>query len=233
MMRILVVDDEEDICEILKFNLEFAGYEVGVAFSSEEALLLDISSYHLILLDVMMGEMSGFSLASHLKKNKETANIPIIFVTAKDTENDMLTGFNLGADDYISKPFRVSEVIARVKAILRRVPPKVTEETGVNSLDKFLECDGLKINESRMVVTLSGNEIVLTKKEFDLLLFLMKNEGVFFSRDQIIQQVWSDDVSVLDRSVDVNVARLRKKMGAYSDYIVSRSGYGYSFKRPN
>ena len=145
----------------------------------------------------------------------------------------MLTGFNLGADDYISKPFRVSEVIARVKAILRRVPPKVTEETGVNSLDKFLECDGLKINESRMVVTLSGNEIVLTKKEFDLLLFLMKNEGVFFSRDQIIQQVWSDDVSVLDRSVDVNVARLRKKMGAYSDYIVSRSGYGYSFKRPN
>ena len=220
MMRILVVDDEEDICEILKFNLEFAGYEVGVAFSAEEALLLDISSYHLILLDVMMGEMSGFSLASHLKKNKETANIPIIFVTAKDTENDMLTGFNLGADDYISKPFRVSEVIARVKAILRRVPPKVTEETGVNSLDKFLECDGLKINESRMVVTLSGNEIVLTKKEFDLLLFLMKNEGVFFSRDQIIQQVWSDDVSVLDRSVDVNVARLRKKMGAYSDYIV-------------
>lgn len=233
MMRILVVDDEEDICEILKFNLEFAGYEVGVAFSAEEALLLDISSYHLILLDVMMGEMSGFSLASHLKKNKETANIPIIFVTAKDTENDMLTGFNLGADDYISKPFRVSEVIARVKAILRRVPPKVTEETGVNSLDKFLECDGLKINESRMVVTLFGNEIVLTKKEFDLLLFLMKNEGVFFSRDQIIQQVWSDDVSVLDRSVDVNVARLRKKMGAYSDYIVSRSGYGYSFKRPN
>ena len=217
MMRILVVDDEEDICEILKFNLEFAGYEVGVAFSAEEALLLDISSYHLILLDVMMGEMSGFSLASRLKKNKETANIPIIFVTAKDTENDMLTGFNLGADDYISKPFRVSEVIARVKAILRRVPPKVTEETGVNSLDKFLECDGLKINESRMVVTLSGNEIVLTKKEFDLLLFLMKNEGVFFSRDQIIQQVWSDDVSVSDRSVDVNVARLRKKMGAYSD----------------
>lgn len=233
MTRILVIDDEEDICEILKFNLEFAGYEVGVAFSAEEALLLNVSSYNLILLDVMMGEMSGFSLASLLKKNNETANIPIVFITAKDAENDMLTGFNLGADDYISKPFRVSEVLARIKAILRRIPT-VSNNNAADSQDQHnLECDGLEVDVNRMIVTLLNQEIVLTKKEFDLLVFLMKNEGKVFSREQIIEQVWPNDVSVLERSVDVNVARLRKKIGTHSDYIVSRSGYGYCFKKPN
>lgn len=233
MTRILVVDDEEDICEILKFNLEFAGYKVDVAFSAEEALLLDISSYQLVLLDVMMGEMSGFSLGAILKKNEKTADIPIIFVTAKDAENDLITGFNLGADDYISKPFRVSEVLARVKAILRRSSSKVPVISEEPSSSLIFECDGLAIDESRRMVTLMGQEIILTKKEFDLLLFLMKNEGKVFSRDQIIEQVWPNDVSVLERSVDVNVARLRKKIGTHSDYIVSRSGYGYCFKRPN
>ena len=114
--KILVVDDEEDLCEILKFNLETEGYEVDTAFSAEEALKRDISSYQLLLLDVMMGEMSGFKMASLLRKNEKTAGIPIIFLTAKDTENDMLTGFSLGADDYISKPFSIRQVIARVKS---------------------------------------------------------------------------------------------------------------------
>lgn len=233
MKRILVVDDEEDICEILKFNLEFAGYEVDVAFSAEEALLLNISSYHLLLLDVMMGEMSGFSLAAQLKKNDSTAHIPIIFVTAKDAENDMLTGFNLGADDYVSKPFRVSEILARVKAILRRVPLHDNSTSSLPNNDHLCECDGLVVDEISMLVKLNEQEIVLTKKEFVLLLFLMKNEGKVFSREQIIEQVWTDDVTVLERSVDVTVARLRKKIGSHADYIVSRSGYGYCFKKPN
>ena len=222
--RILVVDDEEDLCEILKFNLEMEGYQVDTANSAEEALKLDLPSYNLLLLDVMMGEISGFKMASMMKKNKDTAGIPIIFITAKDTENDTITGFNLGADDYISKPFSLREVIMRVKAVLRRTANVQTRE------QEQLQYRDLVIDIPNKKVTISGEEISLTKKEFEILLLLLQNQGRVFSREDILAKVWHDEVYVLDRTIDVNITRLRKKIGNYGKYIVTRLGYGYCFE---
>lgn len=222
--RILVVDDEEDLCEILKFNLEMEGYMVDTANSAEEALKLELPRYNLILLDVMMGEISGFKMASMMKKNKDTAGIPIIFITAKDTENDTITGFNLGADDYISKPFSLREVIMRVKAVLRRTANVQTRE------QEQLQYRDLVIDIPKKKVTISGEEISLTKKEFEILLLLLQNQGRVFSREDILAKVWHDEVYVLDRTIDVNITRLRKKIGNYGKYIVTRLGYGYCFE---
>mgnify|MGYP001104682278 FL=1 len=222
--RILVVDDEEDLCEILKFNLEMEGYTVDTAYSAEEALKLDITQYNLLLLDVMMGEISGFKMARMLKANKDTAEIPIIFITAKDTENDTITGFNLGADDYISKPFSLREVIMRVKAVLRRTAGVQIKE------EEQLQYKGLVINIPQKKVTIDGEETSLTKKEFEILLLLVQNKGRVFSREDILAKVWNDEVYVLDRTIDVNITRLRKKIGSYGKYIVTRLGYGYCFE---
>ncbi len=223
--RILVVDDEEDLCEILKFNLENEGYEIDTANSAEEALKMDISSYDLLLLDVMMGEISGFKMANILKKDRKTANIPIIFITAKDTENDTITGFNLGADDYISKPFSLREVTARVKAVLRR-----TKQEEVDSLPEQLTYKTLVLDVGKKKVSIDGAEAPLTKKEFEILLLLLQNKGRVFSREDILHRIWSDEVYVLDRTIDVNITRLRKKIGAYGKCIVTRLGYGYCFE---
>lgn len=223
--RILVVDDEEDLCEILKFNLENEGYEVDTANSAEEALKLNISDYDLLLLDVMMGEISGFRMASILKKEKKTANIPIIFITAKDTENDTITGFNLGADDYISKPFSLREVISRVKAVIRRT----TNNTEKSSTEQIY-FETLVIDITKKKVTIDGDEISLTKKEFEILLLLLQNRGRVFSREDILSKIWSDEVCVLDRTIDVNITRLRKKIGSYGKHVVTRLGYGYCFE---
>ena len=223
--RILVVDDEEDLCEILKFNLENEGYEVDTANSAEEALKLNISSYNLLLLDVMMGEISGFKMASLLRKDKKTAGIPIVFITAKDTENDTITGFNLGADDYISKPFSIREVISRVRAIIRRTasstPKDETEQISYNSL---------VIDITKKKVSIDENEVSLTKKEFEILLLLLQNRGRVFSREDILSKIWSEEVYVLDRTIDVNITRLRKKIGDYGKCVVTRLGYGYCFE---
>lgn len=222
--RILVVDDEEDLCEILKFNLEMEGYTVDTANSAEEALKLDIKQYNLLLLDVMMGEISGFKMARMLKTDKDTAEIPIIFITAKDTENDTITGFNLGADDYISKPFSLREVIMRVKAVLRRTASVQVKE------EEQLQYKGLIINIPQKKVTIDGEEASLTKKEFEILLLLLQNQGRVFSREDILAKVWHEEVYVLDRTIDVNITRLRKKIGNYGKYIVTRLGYGYCFE---
>ena len=223
--RILVVDDEEDLCEILKFNLENEGYEVDTANSAEEALKMNISSYHLLLLDVMMGEISGFKMANLLKKDKKTAQVPIIFITAKDTENDTVTGFNLGADDYISKPFSLREVIARVKAVLRRTATSDTEKA-----PEQLCYQSLVIDITKKKVSIDGEEVPLTKKDFEILFLLLQNKGRVFSREDILSRIWSDEVYVLDRTIDVNITRLRKKIGTYGKRIVTRLGYGYCFE---
>lgn len=222
--RILVVDDEDDLCEILKFNLEMEGYKVDTANSAEEALKLDLTQYNLLLLDVMMGEISGFKMARMLKADKDTANIPIIFITAKDTENDTITGFNLGADDYISKPFSLREVIMRVKAVLRRTTNLQLKDS------EELQYKGLVINVPQKKVTINGEEVSLTKKEFEILLLLLQNSGRVFSREDILSKVWNDEVYVLDRTIDVNITRLRKKIGEYGKHIVTRLGYGYCFE---
>lgn len=223
--RILVVDDEQDLCEILKFNLETEGYQVETANSAEEALEKDIASYNLLLLDVMMGGMSGFQLAKQLKNSVVTAHIPIIFLTARDTENDTVTGFNLGADDYISKPFSIREVMVRVRAVLRRTTSRLegAEEPAVISYQ------GLLLNLDKKSVSVDGEDVPFTKTEFELLRLLLEERGRVFSRQELIDRVWPKDVLVLDRTVDVNITRMRKKIGKFAKCIVTRLGFGYYF----
>ena len=223
--RILVVDDEQDLCEILKFNLETEGYQVETANSAEEALEKDIASYNLLLLDVMMGGMSGFQLAKQLKNSEVTAHIPIIFLTARDTENDTVTGFNLGADDYISKPFSIREVMVRVRAVLRRTASRLegAEEPAVISYQ------GLLLNLNKKSVSVDGEDVPFTKTEFELLRLLLEERGRVFSRQELIDRVWPKDVLVLDRTVDVNITRMRKKIGSFAKCIVTRLGFGYYF----
>jgi len=221
--RILVVDDEDDLCEILKFNLETEGYEVEKANSAEEALLKDLPSFDLLLLDVMMGGMSGFSLAQQLKGEPMTADIPIVFLTARDTENDTVTGFNLGADDYISKPFSIREVLVRVRAVLRRTDERERPQS------TMLRYQGLEMNLDKNTVTVDGEPVPFTKTEFELLRFLLDEKGRVFSRQELIDRIWPKDVLVLDRTVDVNITRLRKKIGRFSKCIVTRLGFGYYF----
>ena len=223
--RILVVDDEETLCEVLRLNLENEGYDVDIALSAEEALKLDIRQYSLILLDIMMGEISGIRFAKILKSDVGTAGIPIIFCTARDSEDDMVKGLNLGADDYITKPYTIRNVIARVKSVLRRT-------SGQKIADKHnrLAVDGLILDMDLKTCSVDGNEVNLTKKEFELLAFLISNKGKICSRDQILANVWSDEVIVLDRTIDVNITRIRQKIGEYGACIITRAGFGYGFR---
>lgn len=226
--RILIVDDEETLCEVLKLNLENEGYDVDIAFSAEQALTYDLKTYSLILLDIMMGEISGIKMAKMLKADISTAEIPIIFCTARDTEDDMIMGLNLGADDYIMKPYTIRNVIARVKSVLRRTSThKNQEET---EKPNILKIDGLVLDMEFMSCSVDGTEVKLNRKEFELLVYLISNRGKICSREQILNDVWTDDVIVVDRTIDVNITRLRSKIGKYSSYIITRSGYGYGFR---
>jgi two-component system alkaline phosphatase synthesis response regulator PhoP len=222
--RILIVDDEEDICEILKFNLQSEGYAVDTVNSAEEALTKKMDKYQLFLLDVMMKGMSGYKLADEIRKRKKIST-PIIFITAKNSENDKLTGFSLGADDFITKPFSVKEIIARVKAVIRRAESQSDSEIPENTI----RIAGIELNLEKKRLTIDGQREDLTPIEFQLLYMLLKNPGRIFDRDQILDFIWRD-VSVTERTVDVHVTRLRKKLGNYGKYLVTRKGYGYCFE---
>ena len=223
--QILIVDDEQDLCEILQFNLNVAGYGTDVAFSAEEAIGKGIEQYDLLLLDVMMPGLSGFELAQRLKTDEKTTHIPIIFITAKDAEDDTLQGFGLGADDYVTKPFSVREVVARVNAVLRRRPtPSPSPREG------RMTCDGLVVDTISKTVTIDDARVELTRTEFDLLVLLLDHRGQVFSRQELLDRVWPDDVIVTERTVDVNITRLRKKLGGYASCILTRQGFGYFFK---
>lgn len=226
--RILIVDDEETLCEVLKLNLENEGYDVDVAFTAEQALTYDLKKYSLILLDIMMGEISGIKMAKILKENVATAEIPIIFCTARDTEDDMIMGLNIGADDYIMKPYTIRNVIARVKTVLRRT--STHKNIIITDKPDILKVEGLQLDLGFKRCTIEGREIKLAKKEFELLAYLISNRGKICSREQILNSVWSDEVVVLDRTIDVNITRLRSKIGEYGSYIITRSGFGYGFR---
>lgn len=226
-MKLLVVDDEHDICEILQYNLETEGYEVTTAHSAEEALCLPLQDFSLILLDVMMGELSGFQMAKRLKANAETSHIPIIFITALDDEDNIVTGLDIGADDYISKPISLKEVKARVKAVLRRSARNDADETH----DNAIAYKGLLLNLDSKTAILDGEAMSLTKLEFELLALLIQNANRVFSREELLRRCWPQDVYVLDRTVDVNITRLRKKLGHYGKQIRTRVGYGYTFEK--
>jgi len=222
--RILVVEDEEDLNEILKFNLESEGYLVDTSFSAEEALKRDLTIYHLMILDVMMGKISGFSLAQKIRKEMQL-DVPIIFLTARDTENDLLTGFNVGADDYIVKPFSIRALQARVKAVLKRVKNlhADTESTSMNIGEIILDLESKRLN-------IGDKKIELTRKEFEIISLLAKSPGRIFSREEILRRIWESDVIVIDRTVDVNITRLRRKMEEYGCYIRNKPGFGYYFE---
>ena len=227
--RILIVDDEETLCEVLKLNLENEGYDVDIAFSSEQALTLDLKQYSLILLDIMMGDISGIKMAKMIKADVNTADIPVIFCTARDTEDDMIMGLNLGADDYIMKPYTIRNVIARVKSVLRRTSShKITTKAIDNP--NTLQVEGLTLDLEFKRCIVDGKEVKLARKEFQLLVYLVSHRGKICSREQLLSRVWSDEVVVLDRTIDVNITRLRSKIGAYGSYIVTRSGFGYGFR---
>ena len=232
--RILVVDDEEDICEILQYNLQNAGYIADTASSAEEALFKMKNNYHLLLLDIMMDGISGLKLAQLLREDYNN-NVPIIFISALDTENDIIQGFSKGGDDYIPKPFSVKEVLARVNAVLSRTYNNLPDEKPAPAAEKKASADTnvfthkeLKIEFDKKRVFVGEEEIVLTKKENEILILLAQNPNKLYSREDILQLVWKEESYVLERTVDVHIARLRKKIGTYGDLIVNRSGYGYS-----
>lgn len=241
--RILVVDDEEDLCEILQFNLEQAGYMVDVAYSAEDVLKQDnLDTYQLFMLDVMMGEISGFKLGTILRKSDKTDRIPIIYLTAKDTETDKLRGFSIGADDYISKPYSINEVLARVKAVLKRTSNQAanatvaTVSTPVAAADTMPVSDtgiytfnDLQVNLNNKTVLIGETEINLTKKEFELLSLFMQHKDRVLSREQLLESIWKGESNVLDRTIDVNITRLRKKIKPYDKNLVTKQGYGYIF----
>jgi two-component system alkaline phosphatase synthesis response regulator PhoP len=223
-IKLLIVDDEEDILEVLRFNLENEGFVIDTALSGEEALEKLTPEHKLILLDVMMDGMSGYRVAEKLRK--DNIRTPIIFLTAKGTENDMLTGFSVGADDYVTKPFSIKEVIARVKAITKR---DYVTFPALESDREIIAIGDLKLNLLTKVVELKGENIILTKKEFEILSLLMQHPQKVFTREEILENVWKNESYVLERTIDVHMARLRKKLDEYGAYITNRSGYGYAF----
>ncbi len=220
--RLLVVDDEPDIREILQVNLEAAGYKVITAPSAEEAMALLDDTVSLILLDVMLGGMSGFAMVRKLRQELHNP-VPIIFLTARDTENDLLTGFSAGGDDYIPKPFSIHEVLARVGAVLRRHKAPATETA------QTIRIGGVEIIPDRKLVRSNGTDVMLTPKEFGILQMLMSHPGRVYSREEILRSVWKDDALVLERTVDVHITRIRSKLGFAGTQIVNRQGYGYCF----
>ena len=236
--RILIVDDEEDICMILSYSLQKAGYEVLVAHSAEEALELlqspNTSPIDLILLDIMMGEMSGLEMANHLRlDNVQSDNLPpIIFLTALSDEDTVLKGFKLGADDYISKPFRIAEVLARVAAVLRRsaTPKTAVQNSSEVQNSSTIVFEGIVVNKADMSLTVDGEVVVMTRKEIELLCYLLTHRGQILSREHLLNNVWDSNGIVLERTVDVHITHLRRKLGQYGKYIKTKSGYGYLFE---
>lgn len=230
-IKILVIDDEESICEILKYNLEKEGYEVETAYSAEEALQKDLPSYSLFIVDIMMDQLSGFDFAKRLKNNDEVENTPIIFCSALSGEDDTVMGLNIGADDYITKPFKIPEVLARVRSVLRRshVTRDITQVRKEGKYESDIVFHGLRINRNRKECVIDGEPLPLSRTEFDLLLFFMTHRNRIYSREEIINDVWDKNVVVTNRTVDTNLTRLRKKLGSYGKHIETRVGFGYGF----
>ncbi|MCM1093667.1 MAG: response regulator transcription factor [Bacteroides sp.] len=231
-IKILVVDDEEALGEILKYNLELDGYEVDTALSAEEALTMDLSSYSLFILDIMMDQLSGFDFAKQLKNNTSTENTPIIFCSALNGEDDTVMGLNLGGDDYITKPFVISEVLARVRAVLRR--SHVSQQYAYNLSKGIQEPDivfkTMRVDRNEKTCYLNGEPVALTKTEFEILMFFLTHRGRIYSREEIIREVWPGETVVSNRTIDTNITRLRKKIEPYGNNIITRLGFGYGFK---
>lgn len=233
--RLLVIDDEESICEILKYNLQKEGYLVDTAYSAEEALEMDLTPYDLFIVDIMMERLSGFDFAKRLRNSSEMEDVPIILCSALNGEDDTVMGLNIGADDYITKPFKISEMLARVNAVLRRtqIARRAREATSAvlhDGLEPQIVYQGLRIDPNEKICYLDGDKVALTKTEFEILAFFLTRRNRIYSREEIIRHVWADDVVVTNRTIDTNITRLRKKIGHYGNNIETRLGFGYGFK---
>lgn len=220
-IKILVVDDEVSICDLMKINLELVGYKVDTAHSAESVLKMDLSQYSLMVFDIMMGEMSGLELVSRIRSNESTAEVPIIVCTAVEEEASLIDGFTRGADDYIRKPFSMKEFILRVQSLLKRTQGKHPA---------VLQFEELQLDSDSKTCTISGEDISLTKKEFDILYLFLTNRNKIFSREEILDRIWEKNTYVVDRTIDVNINRLRKKLRQYESRIITKQGYGYGFK---
>ena len=236
--KILVIDDEESVCEILKFNLEKEGYEVDCAYSAEAALDMDLEDCSLFMVDIMMGGLSGFDFAKRLRNVTATEEKPILFCSALSDEDYVVKGLNIGADDYVTKPFVIDEVLARVRAILRRTGQQQQRSAAdIEAQQSIYESDvtfkGLRIDRNDKEVYIDNELVSLTRTEFDILLFFLTHRNRIYSREELIKNVWGDDVVVTGRTIDTNITRLRKKLGDYDKYIVTRQGFGYGFKEKN
>ena len=232
-VKILIVDDEESICEILKYNLQLDGYMVDTALSPEEALSYDLPSYSLFILDIMMGDVSGFELANQIRSMSETEHTPIIFCSALNGEDDTVMGLNLGADDYITKPFTVNEVKARVRAVLRRANVNIMMPGVTQMRQSDINFRTMRVDRNECQVYIGGRPVKLTKREYDLLVFFLTHRNRTYSREEILQGTWPEDVVVSTRTIDTNITRLRQKIEPYGANIVTRLGYGYGFKEVN
>lgn len=237
-IKILVIDDEESVCEILRFNLEKEGYEVECAYSAEEALEKDLNYYDLFIVDIMMDKLSGYDFAKRIRNVTDTEETPILFCSALTDEDAVVKGLNIGADDYITKPFVIGEVLARVRAVLRRAGMKARRTAAdIEAQQSIYESDvtfrGLRIDRNDKECYLDNEPVMLTRTEFDILLFFLTHRNRIYSRDEIIKNVWGEDVVVSGRTIDTNITRLRKKLGDYDKHIVTRQGFGYGFKEKN
>ncbi len=224
--RILLVDDEKDILDLLEFNLQSEGYKTSKARDGNEALKkAHDKKPDLILLDIMLPQKDGFEVIRELRAAKETMDIPVIFLTAKDSEIDEVVGLELGADDYIVKPISIRKLLARVKKAFRKAPQQTTPGS------EALDFDNLKIDPSSYRVSVNEKEVMLTKKEFEILLFLARRPGRVITRRILLDELWDDNVVVIDRTVDVHIRKIREKLGEeYQDYIETIKGVGYRFK---
>jgi two-component system phosphate regulon response regulator PhoB len=235
--KILVIDDEESVCEILKYNLEKEGYEVDVAYSAEQAINLNLAHFDLFIVDIMMGELSGFDFAKRLRIFKSTEHTPVIFCSALTQEDEKVMGLNMGADDYVTKPFTIGEMLARVRAVLRRTDITRAAKHEALRADSDYQPDlvfkTLRLNRNEKLCYLDNQSLQLTPTEFELLEFFLSHPNRIHSRREIINQVWGDDIVVTNRTIDTNITRMRKKLGQYSQNIITRQGFGYGFKETN
>lgn len=227
--RILVVDDEETLCDVMAFNLEAEGYVVEKAYSAEEALAYDLSEFDLILLDIMMGEISGLQLVRIMRSNPATASVPVIFCTAKDAEDDMIRGLDTGADDYITKPYSLQTVLARIRTVLRRASSSRDNTSSSSTPMLTVQFMGLQLSRRTHTCMVDGEVVRMPRKEFEILFRLLSDRNRVFSRAELLSEVWPGETVVADRAVDVNVTRIRQKIGRYGRHIITRSGYGYGF----
>jgi len=224
---ILVVDDEKDIVDLLSYNLTKEGFNVITARNGQEALDRVKQKPDLVILDVMMPEMNGLQVIQEMKKNKSTVSIPVILLTAKGSETDEIVGLEVGADDYIVKPVKIGKIFARIHAALRRKEQSVREAVPQVDLIRIKE---LEINVSSYTARLGKHKLALPRKEFETLVYLIRNKGRVLSRESILNAVWGENVHVVDRTVDVHIRKVREKLGAYAEYIETVPGVGYRFK---